>query len=98
MIVNCQLPAGKSKVAYGAGALGVNDDNTVDIPQYVAKTLVAAGATCADPLAGTVAGLLAASSSAEQQYIFWSYNKSPGTPTEANALFAERGEPAVSFT
>lgn len=95
-IVKCQLPAGKTKVSYGGASLGVDTDGSVEIPKYVAKTLVAAGATCADPLTGSVASLLAGSTSSEQNYIFLAYDQPLGG--DASALLAARGEPAVIFS
>lgn len=99
-IVNVRLPAGKIKCAYGATGLGVNEDNSVDVPKYVAKTLVAAGGACDDPLTGSVASLLAASNdeSGEQNYLFWAHHQPLGDNAAAQDLLTARGEPSVAFT
>lgn len=98
-IVTVRLPAGKISCAYGAASIGIDEDGSAPVPKYVAKTLVAAGAACDDPLTGSVSSLLAVSDAAsgEQNYLFWAHRQPIGNIAAAQALLTERGEPSVVF-
>ena len=108
MIVDVKLPTGKKKVLYGGSSLGVGADGTTDVPAYVAKSLVDAGATCPTLPSGSVATLLADAQPNELAYIIWAHGQAVGTnpyapdsdydkAAHADAVFSTLGEPAVVF-
>lgn len=102
-ICTVKLPAGKSAVTYGALNLGVSADGSIDIPQYVGKSLVGAGCTTTPALSQTVAQYLDGLDTPEAfeaNYLVMAYGQTPGDDVIAQAkqLLADRGEPAVNLT
>lgn len=107
MIVRVTLPAGKTGLNYGAVKLGV-DVGATDVPDYVAKTLVAAGAASPSNLSASTSSMLVGSADWELQYMIMGHGQStgndpyaPGVPynrkNHAISLYAEKGDPTVTF-
>lgn len=102
-IVVVTAKAGTSKVKYGQSEFQVAQDGTIDVPGYVAHTLLTLdGFTSAPALTDTAAALLAATdpgAAFEANYIFWAYGQpipAENQITAAGALLTARGEPTVS--
>jgi hypothetical protein len=99
-VVNVTLPPGKSVCQYGAAHLGVAAGE-LEVPAYVATSLVAAGASCPDLPTGSAATLLDSADAGEALYICMAYGTmfDPNTDMLAKAkqLMQSRGEPAVQF-
>lgn len=100
-IVTVTAPAGKSVCQYGQAHLGVTDTGEIDVPAYVAASLVAAGASCPNLPAGTPATLLASADASEVIYLCMAYGKMFDPLADmvaiANTLMTTRGAPAVQF-
>lgn len=103
MIVQVNCAGGKSAVQYGKSQFQVSDDGTLELPDYVAKSVCGlAGFSSSADLSPSAATLLAADEPSEANYLFWAYGKSlPDEDqriAEAGLLLAQRGNPACSAT
>ena len=104
MIVTLTFPSNITTVRYGAAAM-MTDNNTLDVPAYVAKTLLTLPGVTGAAQSETALQLLAATAAGsefEANYIFYAYAK-PASPVEtrvadAVTLMTARNEPAVSMS
>jgi len=79
--VKIKLPAGKLAAHYGAATLVADEHNIVEVPPYVARALVAAGAKVeGDPadLSKPVLEMLKAADPSELSYLIHAYGQRPG--------------------
>ncbi len=98
MIVTVTLPPGKVAVSYGLIGLGVNNDGTVEIPQYVAKSLIAAGCS-GDPCPSSIPTYINGGPDWEAIYMLQAYGQPiTGGKSAAVDIFNARGEPGVSIS
>lgn len=104
MIVTISVPAGTTAVKYGRMSTAPDENNQLELPDYVANTLLTIGgvALVSGAAAGTAAALLAAlDADFEANYLFWAYGQllpAEDKITAALALLAARGVPAVSLS
>lgn len=93
-IINAKAPAGTTAVQYGRTSIAMNDDGSVDVPAYVARSLADAGFIAPDlPANKTVAQLLTASDAWEGSYIIQASGQRIGINPYAPAP-AEGEQPA----
>jgi len=100
MIVTLTFPSGIERVAYGAAGM-MPDKGTLDVPDYVAKSLLTLSGVTGPSVVGTVPDLMAADADYELNYMFLAYGvRPPMTDVQAQAqvLFTARGEPPVSMS
>lgn len=101
MIVTVQCASGKSAVRYGDCNFLISDDGTLDLPDYVAKSVCAlSGFSSSADLSPSAATLLAADEPFEATYLFWAYGKplpdEDQRIAEAGLLLAQLGVPTCS--
>lgn len=105
MIVTVNCPAGAHTVKYGQASMLPESDGSIDVPAYVAKTLLGvSGFSTGASLSGTAASILNGLSVSDQWeaiYILRAYGKQvSGDPATdwaaAKALMSANGEPAAS--
>lgn len=98
MIVSAKAPAGAVKAKYGMIEMLVADDGTLDVPAYVAKTLVGkAGFTTDANISASAVQMLGAGEIHEAQYILQAYGK-PIIGRPDPELVIARDEALIAFT
>ena len=104
MITTISVPNGTTQVSYGKIILQPDENSQLEVPDYVAFTLLkqAGVALVSGAAAGSALALLtAADQDWEANYIFQAYGKPlPVQPrlTAAIALLTANGEPTVSLS
>lgn len=101
MIVTVNCPANTNAVKYGITTFPVGGETTLDLPDYVAKSVITlSGFTCGADLSATYAALLGADEPWEANYLFGAYGQALPDPAdriaEALTLLGDKGPPAVS--
>lgn len=102
MIVTVTCPVNTIEIRYGAISFLADADHQLQVPDYVAKSVVAMpGFSASEDLSGLdIAEAIAASEPYECNYILLAYNQQLGdveTRVErAGAVFGSRGSPSVS--
>lgn len=94
MIVNVKLPPGKTGFSYGPLGIGTNPDGSVDVPDYAAKALVAAGGICSANLSKTTAQLLAKCDVTETGYMIMAWGQTIGVNPYVVVPEPVEGQPA----
>ena len=102
MIVTVNCPNNAQKVNYGATGFPLDSTHQLEVPDYVAKSVITlAGFTCSADLSATYAALLGADEPYEANYLFGAYSKALPDPddriAEALTLLGDNGPPSVSF-
>jgi hypothetical protein len=81
MIVSVTLPANARGVIYGGATLLAADDHTLDVPDYVAKAILALPGVTGPAQKGSVAAMLAAADGySELSFIFHAFGR--GVPQD----------------
>jgi hypothetical protein len=103
MIVKVTLPGGTNAVRYGIATLKPDPDDTLDVPQYVAKTLCGlAGVTCDHAVTDTIQNYLSGAEQYEANYLLIAQNIAGWWAASdkialAQSTFTANGEPAASL-
>ena len=100
-IVMIQIPLSANGVSYGRSKLQADQNGQLQIPDYVAKTLLNLSGVTGPAISGTEATLLAAADDDwEANYLFWAFGQQPpptGKVAAASALLTTNGVPFVSL-
>lgn len=95
MIVTATF-AGKTKVQYGVTEMLLEAGGNIDVPDFVAKAFVAAGAVCGADLSASVETMLGADEDWECSYMVRALSTDlHGDRAQALALYAAKGAPSV---